>query len=99
MNDKILLYGAQFHGRHGVSPAEREIGGRYVVDIEIECDTRRAARLDDLADTVNYSDVFRTIRAVMEGEQFKLLETLAEKIAQTLLGKFPADAVRVRVKK
>ncbi len=99
MVDKILLNGAQFFGRHGVSEEERRVAGRYVVDVELVHDLARAAASDDLADTISYSDVYRTVREIVEGRSFRLVEALAETIAQTLLAQFPAAAVEVRVKK
>lgn len=99
MNDKILLSGAQFYGRHGVTDEEQRIGGRYVVDVALKVDLTRAAASDDLADTVSYSDVYRSIREIVEGRSFRLVEALAGAIADQLLARFPADEVQVRVKK
>ena len=99
MPDKILLRGAQFYARHGVSEEERVVGGRIVVDVSLEYDLSRAGSTDHLADTINYSQVYRAVRAIVEEEQFKLLEALAEKIATTLLERFPASAVTIRVAK
>lgn len=99
MTDKILLAGAHFFARHGVSDDEQRLGGRYVVDVELHCDLSRAAASDDLADTVSYSDVYRTVRELVEGKSFRLIETLAESIAQTLLARYGAGTVVVRVKK
>ncbi len=99
MADKIVLRGAQFHGRHGVSDEERIVGGRIIVDVELEYDLTRAGESDRLSDTVNYSAVFKMIQAQVELENFHLLEALAHKIADTLLTHFPLDAVTVYVRK
>ncbi|MDE3088070.1 MAG: dihydroneopterin aldolase [Chloroflexota bacterium] len=99
MTDKILLIGAHFFARHGVSDEEQRVGGRYVVDIVLEHGLARAAASDNLADTVSYSEVYRTVREVVEGKSFRLIEALAETIAQTLLARYPAETVWVRVKK
>ncbi len=99
MPDKIILRGAQFHGRHGVSPEERAVGGRVIVDIEIEYDLARAGASDDLKDTLNYSEIFKTVRAKVEDQEFNLLESLAHRIADALLTKFPTSTVTVYVRK
>jgi dihydroneopterin aldolase len=99
MTDKILLIGAHFFARHGVSDDEQRLGGRYVVDVELQRDLARAAASDNLADTVSYSGVYRTVSEIVEGKSFRLIETLAETIAQTLLARYAAESVRVRVKK
>jgi 7,8-dihydroneopterin aldolase/epimerase/oxygenase len=99
MPDKIVIRGAQFHGRHGVSPEERAVGGRVIVDIEIEYDLTRAGASDDLKDTLNYSEIFRTVRAQVEDQEFALLESLAYRITEALLAKFPTTTVTVYVRK
>lgn len=99
MTDKIILRGAQFHGKHGVSPEERIVGGRIIVDVEIEYDLARAGLSDDLADTISYADVFKTVRHLVEDTQSLLLEALARKIADALFEKFPIDAATIYVRK
>lgn len=99
MTDRLLLRGLTFHGHHGVSEAERDVGGRYVVDLDLECDLAPAGATDDLADTVNYAAVARTVVGVGTGESFRLVEALAEAMATAVLSAFPVSAVTVRVTK
>ena len=99
MTDKILLIGAQFFARHGVSDDEQRLGGRYVVDVELHCDLTRPAASDNLANTISYAEVYRAVREIVQGKSFRLIEALAETIAQTLLSNYPAETVIVRVKK
>jgi len=99
MSDKIILRGAQFHGKHGVSPEERIVGGRIIVDVEIEYDLARAGVSDDLADTISYSDVFKTVRHLVEDTESLLLEALARKISDALFQKFPIQAATIYVRK
>ena len=99
MSDRIILEGMQFYGYHGVNPEERVLGQRYVVDLTADLDLSRAGASDRLEDTVSYSHVYRTVRAVMEGEPRNLLESAAQAISDRLLAEFPIDAVSVTVKK
>ena len=99
MTDRILLHGAQFFGRHGVTAEEQRVGGRFVVDVELTYDLARAGQSDDLQETISYSDVYRSVHEIVEGQSFRLIEALARAIAQALLARFPAEEVRVRVKK
>lgn len=99
MPDKILLSGAHFFAHHGVSAEEQRVGGRYVVDVELTYDLTRAGASDNLDHTISYAEVYEVVRAIVEGKSFRLIEALAENIAQTLLQQFPAHAVLVRVKK
>ena len=98
--DSIILDGMVFVGRHGVREDEQSLGQRFVVDVTMECDLRQAGATDDLANTVNYSDVHKQVRSIVTGPPVKLIETLAERIAGAILGEHPmVSAVRVRVSK
>ncbi len=98
--DRILLEGMVFHGRHGTLPAERELGQPFVVDIELRLDLQPAGLSDDLTQTVDYSEVHRQAKKIVEGPPVSLTETLAERIADTVLGDFPTvDTVRIKVAK
>ena len=99
MPDQIILQGMQFYGYHGVNPEERVLGQRYVVDLTVDLDLRQAGASDRLEDTVSYSHIYRSVRAVIEGEPRNLLESAAEAIAKRVLAEFPVDAVSVTVKK
>ena len=97
--DKIQLEGLVFYGFHGISPAEQELGQRFVVDLEVQRDLRPAGLSDDPADTINYSRMYRLVKEIMEGPSRKLLENLAEAVAQGILENFDVASVRVKVKK
>jgi len=98
--DRILLEGMVFHGRHGTLPAERELGQPFVVDVELCLDLRPAGLSDDLARTVDYGEVHRRAREIVEGPPVNLTETIAERIAAAVLEDHAAvEAVRVKVAK
>jgi dihydroneopterin aldolase len=78
---RIELRGLRVHGRHGVLPAEREHGQDFLVDVALELDASEAASTDDLAATVDYSQLAERVAAVVGGEPVDLLETLAERLA------------------
>lgn len=98
--DRIKLHRMTFFGYHGVLPEERKLGQRFIVDLELLTDLRAAGEQDDLALTVNYAEVFEVVRSIVEGEPCKLIEALAERIAQTVLRTYDAvEAVNVLVTK
>jgi dihydroneopterin aldolase len=98
--DRILLEGMVFHGRHGTLPAERELGQPFVVDVELRLDLRAAGLADDLTRTVDYSEVHRRAKEIVEGPPADLTETVAERIAAAVLEEHPpVEAVRVKVGK
>ena len=97
--DRIELRGLAAQGRHGVHDHERRDGQRFVADVVVHLDTRRAAAGDDLVQTVNYGVLARQVVAVLAGEPVDLLETLAERIAATVLADPQVQAVDVSVHK
>jgi dihydroneopterin aldolase len=96
---RIRLEGLEAYGHHGDLPAERELGGHFWVDVDVATDTRRAARSDKLEDTVNYVTVEALVRKIVEGRRYKLLETLAERLAEAVLKQAGVIEVTVRVTK
>jgi len=98
--DRISLEGMVIHGRHGTLPAERELGQPFVVDVELCLDLRPAGISDDLEKTVDYGEVHRLVRENVEGPPVGLTETVAERIAASVLEEHPlVEVVRVKVAK
>ena len=92
ISDEILLEGMRFYAYHGVNPEERALGQRFSVDVALAVDLRAAGASDDLAATVSYSAVYKTVRRIVEGEPRHLIEAVAEAIAAAILGEFPPVA-------
>ena len=99
MEAKILVSGIKFHGYHGLTRIEREIGVRYSVDVEMACDIAAAAASDRVKDAIDYREVHHVVIEVGRSNSYHLIETLASRIADALLKKTSASSVLVRVKK
>jgi len=99
MPDSVFIEGIRFHGFHGLTRLEREIGVRYAVDVTMQASLDNAVRSDRIADTVDYRRVHQRILEIGRAESFRLIETLAGRIAEALLDEFPVSEVRVRVRK
>ena len=95
----IRLEGLSVFGHHGARPYEKEAGQRLEVDLELEPADDRAERSDRLADAVDYDLLNRTVREVVEGRSFHLLEALAAATAEIVLERFAVRRVRVRIAK
>lgn len=98
-SDKIFIEDLRFYGYHGVSRAQQAVGTWFSVDLELALDLTPAALSDDLGATVDYTDVARRVVEIGTKERVNLLERLAALVAETLLREFPAQAIRVRIKK
>ncbi len=97
--DRIAVEGIKATGHHGVFEAEREFGQVFVVDVVVHVSTRGAAYRDDISKTVDYGVLANGVVAVITGEPVELVETLAERIAHTVLEMERVECVDVRVHK
>jgi dihydroneopterin aldolase len=97
--DRIVLSGLTVRGNHGVFDFERREGQDFVVDVELELDTAPAARNDDVADTVDYGQLAGSLADVVGGEPVNLIETLAQRLADTCLSDARVQAATVTVHK
>jgi dihydroneopterin aldolase len=95
---RIELVGLELHGYHGVNEDERRDGQRFVFDVHLEVPDYTGAS-DRIEDTIDYREVAALVREVSDGRAFNLLEALASSLADAMLERFPAVAVRVRVRK
>ena len=80
---KLILENMEFYAFHGHYAEERQIGGRYRVDVEIETDISPAAASDALSDAVDYSRVYGIVKQEMSVPSH-LMEHLAGRIAATI---------------
>jgi dihydroneopterin aldolase len=97
VKDCIVVIGIKAEGKHGLDD-ERGSPQPYEVDAELYVDLKPVASADRLDETIDYVTVAETVRSVVEGRSFQLLETLADAIAIELLA-LGADTVRVRLRK
>jgi dihydroneopterin aldolase len=102
MTDHVALLNMRFEGRHGVLDFEQTTAQPFEVDAELYLDLGPAGRSDDIELTIDYREVFRICREVVEGPGFRLIEAVAETIAGRILAEFEAvglSEVVVRVRK
>jgi 7,8-dihydroneopterin aldolase/epimerase/oxygenase len=95
----ILLEGMEFFAFHGCFREEQIIGTKFIVDLEIEADTRIAEDSDHLGDTIDYVGLYACVKTEME-QKSHLLEHLAKRILMTILIKYPAlDSIKLKIAK
>jgi len=97
--DVIRLKNMIFYAHHGYYEAERELGQKFEVDMEIQCDFSEAAASDDLKRTIDYRKIYRIAKEIFENSKFKLIETVAERIAERILELPGIENVLIRVRK
>lgn len=89
----------EFYAHHGCFEEERKVGTWFLVDLCMEVDTLSAEQSDRLDETVNYADVYLTVKQEMAIPS-KLLENLAYRIKSAVMRKYLAvNDVTVKVSK
>jgi dihydroneopterin aldolase len=83
--DRITLTGLRARGHHGVYDFERQEGQDFIVDAVLEVDLARASATDEVADTIHYGELAERLVAIISGEPFNLIETLAARLLDVCL--------------
>lgn len=100
MPDDILrLRNMRFYGYHGLFPEEETLGQPFEVDVELIRDLSMAGRTDDPRQTVDYVTIYKLVEKAMTQERCKLVEALAERIAERVGGACQPVEIVVRVRK
>ena len=99
MTDRISLTGLRVRGNHGVFDHEKRDGQDFLVDVTVWMDLGRAARSDDLADTLHYGELAERTAAIVGGPARDLIETVAGEVADEVMTDERVQAVEVTVHK
>lgn len=96
---KIAIKGMCFFGYHGCHKEEQNIGNNYLVDVYIDTNLTKAAKTDNLTNTIDYVKVHQIVEKEIS-KTSKLLENVAERVINELSKNFKhIDYIKVRVAK
>ncbi|HON92348.1 MAG TPA: dihydroneopterin aldolase [Sedimentisphaerales bacterium] len=98
-SDRIFIRDLLVRCILGVEDAERREKQEVVVQVELWADLRKAGRTDALADSIDYSVLKRRILQATENTQYRLIEALAQQIADECLKDQRIECVKVTVEK
>lgn len=96
---KVIIESLDCFGRHGVLKEENTLGQRFFVTCIMDTDFESAAENDDITKAVNYAEVSKFITLYVRNNIFKLIETLASRLADEILINFNVSAVTVKIEK
>jgi len=99
MADKLTLRNMVFYGYHGAFAAEKELGQKLEVDVELVTDLGRSGQNDDVDLSINCVDLYTIVKEIVEEREFNLPEAAAETIAAHILSAYDVESVTVRVRK
>jgi dihydroneopterin aldolase len=97
--DRIFLRGLTAECIIGFIDWERRVKQTVVLDLELPVDCAHAAITDDVADTLDYKKVAKRVLSFIEASEFKLVETLAHRLALLIIEEFSLAWVRISVNK
>ncbi len=97
--DRIYIRDLRARCILGDNPWEREKKQDVVLHLDLGTDTRPAAKSDDLSQALDYRAVKKDVLAYVEASDHRLVETLAERVAELCLKHAGAQEVRVRIEK
>ncbi|SNY93976.1 dihydroneopterin aldolase [Cohaesibacter sp. ES.047] len=98
--DRIILRDLAFFAYHGVYEEEARLGQRFYFDLDCYLDLKPAGLSDDEDQTVRYDHIAQEVERIVTTKRFKLIEALAEQVAQALLIRFPKiQSVQVKLRK
>ena len=95
----IEIVGLSLFTHHGVTPAERDVGQRLVLDVRFDVGEPDALVTDRVEDTVDYGEVCQVIALMAQQCSYKTLERLCAVIAERLASQFGAESVTVKASK
>lgn len=95
--DYIHLNEMEFYSYHGVLPEETKLGQRFRLTVSLATDLSTAGKTDDLNETVNYAEAYTICQEILEGSPMRLIEAVAEKVAESLMEQFTGKVFGVRV--
>ena len=75
----------EFEGHTGCFDFEKKDGQKFIVSLDLFVDRIRGCYTDDLADTVDYSNIYEVTKETVTGDDGNLIERLAQKIADAVL--------------
>jgi len=99
MKSYILLENLVFYANHGVFQQETIVGNIFYVDLKLHIDIEKAAKSDDLNDTVSYADIYADVKNEMMIPS-KLLEHAAYRIISRLKERYKEiECVEIKLSK
>ena len=97
--DTVFIEDLRIETVIGIYDWERKIRQVVALDLEMAFDNRKPAATDRIEDTLDYKAVSKRLIAFVEGAHFELVETLAERCAEIVLGEFNVSWLRLKLAK
>ena len=97
--DAVIIRDLRVEALIGIHKRERHVAQTVSIDLDIGLPGTAVFKSDKVADTIDYEQVALKIKALAAAGHFRLVETLAERIARLLLEEFGAPWAKISVAK
>ncbi len=97
--DIVFIQGLKIDCVIGIYDWERKIRQDITLDIEMSTDIKVASETDHIDQTLDYKAVSKRLIEFVQGSEFQLVETLAEKITQIIIKEFGVEKVKLTLNK
>ncbi len=97
--DIVFIKDLQIDTVIGIYDWERKIRQTVSIDLEMAADIKKSAVRDNIEDALNYKAVAKRLLSFVEGSEYELVETLAEKISEIILTEFKVPWLRLTLHK
>jgi len=97
--DAIVIRDLRVEALIGIHRRERHVPQTLTIDLEIGLPSEAVFASDKVSDTIDYEQVALRIRALAAAQHYRLVETVAERIASLITAEFGAPWVKVSVAK
>ncbi len=95
----IRIKNMVFYGYHGTAEEEKELGGKFEVDLELKTDLRQAIKSDNIHDTINYVEIYKLVEKIVTKSNYHLIESLAGNIVHKIFENYKLSEVTIRLRK
>ena len=97
---KLTISNATFYAYHGVEKAEKQLGGKYEVDLDLWYNALNSIINDSISQAINYQNVLFLVSDFIENENYNLIETLAYNVLDSIMKQFPLlEKATIRIRK
>lgn len=96
---RVFVHGLEIMANVGVFEVEKRYEQRIVVSVDLDVQDQYDGASDKLSAVVDYGVVVANIRAIVDAGHVNLLETLAERIAESCLADPRVVLARIRIEK
>ena len=97
--DKIYINGLEVFANHGVFQEEKNLGQKFVIDVELELDLSDAGRYDELDKTIHYGLLSDAIIEEFTKQSYDLLEKATYELCKFILTNYNVKAVKILIRK